>query len=93
LAFGFSSLGITIEDLCKPSQVVQLGVKPSRIDLITSISGVEFEWAWANRAPGQIDGIPVQFIGREDLIRNKESSGRLKDLGDADELRKRDPRG
>jgi len=89
-AFGFEDLDITIEDLSKPHQVVQLGVKPNRIDLITSISGVEFEPAWASRAPGQIDGIPVQFIGREDLIRNKESSGRPKDLGDAYELRKRD---
>jgi len=89
-AFGFGSLDITIEDLSRPHQVVQLGVKPNRIDLITSISGVEFEPAWANRLPGQIDGIPVQFIGREDLIRNKESTGRPKDLGDAYELRKRD---
>jgi hypothetical protein len=88
--FGFGSLDIKIEDLSKPHQMVQLGVKPNRIDLITSISGVEFEAAWSNRASGQIDGTPAQFIGREDLIRNKQSTGRPKDLGDAYELRKRD---
>ena len=57
--FGFGSLDITVDDLSEPGKVVQLGVKPNRIDLITSISGVEFETAWANRSPGQIDGIPA----------------------------------
>lgn len=53
--------------------------------------GIDFEAAWANRAAAHLGGYPVNFIGREDLIRNKESTGRAKDLGDADELRKRDP--
>lgn len=91
-AFGFGSLDISRQDLTKPDQVVQLGAKPNRIDLLTSISGVDFEEAWAGRCPGNIDGIPVQFIGRVELLRNKESTGRPKDLGDADELRKRDPK-
>lgn len=90
--FGFGGLDITREELCKPDQVVQLGAKPNRIDLITSISGVEFEDAWTHRVSGEIDGITVNFIGREELIRNKESTGRPKDLGDADELRKRNPK-
>ncbi len=90
--FGFGSLDLTREDLSKPDQVVQLGVKPNRIDLITSISGVEFEDAWVHRVSGELDGIEVNFIGREELIRNKESTGRPKDIGDADELRKRNPK-
>ncbi len=45
--------------------------------------------AWESRTPGQLEGIATQFIGREALIRNKESTGRAKDLGDAEELRKR----
>jgi len=69
--------------------VVQLGVPPNRIDIITSISGVSFDDAWDSRTPGQLDGVATQFIGREALIRNKESTGRAKDLGDAEELRKR----
>lgn len=91
-AFGFGSLEISQEDLSKEDQIIQLGAKPNRIDLITSIAGVEFEDAWIHRVLGEIDGIAVSFIGREELIRNKESTGRAKDLGDADELRKREPR-
>ena len=91
-AFEFGSLEISRQDLSKPDQIVQLGPKPNRIDLLTAISGVHFEGALAGRCTGNIDGIPVQFIGRVELLRNKESTGRPKDLGDADELRKRDPK-
>ena len=71
----------------RPGRVVQLGVEPNRIDLITSISGVEFDDAWKNRVSGDIDGVPVHFIGFDDLLRNKQSTGRGKDLGDAEYLR------
>ena len=90
--FGFASLGITREDFAHPGQVVQLGFQPSRIDVITSITGVEFEDAWAGKIAGDIDGLPVFFIGFDDLIRNKESTGRPKDLLDADQLRQRRPK-
>jgi hypothetical protein len=89
--FGFGSLALTPEDLCEPDQIIQLGAKPNRIDLITSIAGVSFDDAWANRVPGSIDSVPVLFIGREDLIRNKESAGRPIDKLDADALRRRLP--
>jgi hypothetical protein len=87
--FGFSSLMITPGDIAKPDQILQLGVKPNRIDVITSIAGVSFEEAWASRVPGSIDSIPVLFIGRDELIRNKESTGRIQDAADAEALRKR----
>jgi predicted nucleotidyltransferase len=90
--FGFGGLDIHATDLQTPGMVIQLGVKPNRIDLLTRISDVSFEEAWASRCPGSLDGIEVCFIGREELIRNKESTGRTKDLGDAEELRKRTPR-
>jgi hypothetical protein len=57
--FGFASLGVTPEDLSCPGQFVQLGLKPNRIDLITSIAAVEFEMAWKNRVSGLLDGLPV----------------------------------
>jgi hypothetical protein len=57
----------------------------------TSISGVSFNEAWASREGGELSGVPALFIGREALLRNKESTGRTKDLGDAEELRKRSP--
>ena len=87
--FGFGGLDISAADLRSAGKVIQLGVRPNRIDIITAISGVSFEEAWASRVPGDLDGLPVQFIGRDALIRNKESTGRAKDLGDAEELRKR----
>lgn len=86
--FGFASLAVTTEDLQRPNYIVQLGVHPNRIDLITGITGVSFEEAWASRCAGDIDGIPTHFIGREELIRNKTATGRPRDFGDAEELRK-----
>jgi hypothetical protein len=84
--FGFGSLGITLDDLSAEDRVIQLGVEPNRIDLMTSISGVSFDEAWQSRVSGEVDGVEVNFIGRDALIRNKRASGRSKDLIDADEL-------
>ena len=77
-AFGFGGLAISAAGLVIPKRVVQLGVPPNRIDLITTISGVTFEQAWAHRVFGDIDGLSVQFIGLEDLIQKKESTCRGK---------------
>jgi hypothetical protein len=87
--FGFGALDIATADLTAIGQVIQLGVKPNRIDILTSVSGITFEEAWKDRKEGLLEGIPVTFIGRSALIRNKESTGRAKDRGDAEELRKR----
>jgi hypothetical protein len=87
--FGFGKLGIQAADLCSPGMVVQLGVKPNRIDLLTAISGVSFEEAWATRSEAELDGVATHFIGRAALLRNKQQTGRAKDLGDVEELRKR----
>lgn len=84
--FGFASLRITNNDLNSPNKEVQLGVEPNRIDIITSISGVDFAQAWEKRVHGSLDGIPVAYICLEDLIRNKQATGRGKDMGDAAEL-------
>jgi len=89
--FGFGALGITKEDLLSPDKVVQLGVQPNRIDILSSISGVGFDDAWATRQEGNLDGLLVKFIGRDALIQNKRATGRAKDQGDAEELSKRPP--
>jgi hypothetical protein len=86
-AFGFGALGITAADLTEPSRVLQLGRPPNRIDILTSISGVEFDSAWASRAPADLDGHAVNFIGIDALLKNKQASGRPKDLADAAKLR------
>ena len=87
--FGFGKLGIQAADLRTPGMVVQLGVQPNRIDLLTALSGVSFEEAGATGCEAELDGIATRFIGRSALLRSKEQTGRAKDLGDAEELRKR----
>jgi hypothetical protein len=80
------SLGITGRDLSTPGMVVQIGLPPRRIDVLTSISGVSFADAWATRVGYEVDGLDVPFIGREALIRNKRATGRAKDLADLEAL-------
>ena len=89
--FGFGELPISVEDFTARNRVIQLGQEPNRIDLMTSISGVEFDEAWATRVEGQIDGIPVPFIGRKELLRNKAASNRPKDRIDIEALRESEP--
>jgi hypothetical protein len=85
-AFGFGASGLAKEDFLKRQRIVQLGRPPNRIDLITSISGVDFEDVWRTRVTGTLDGIPVAFIGREALLANKRATGRTKDLADVEAL-------
>jgi hypothetical protein len=83
-AFGapLDVLGLTESDFTTPDRVVQLGLPPFRVDLMTSISGVGFEEAWDGRLSGTLFDVPVCFLGREAFIRNKRASGRPKDLAD-----------
>jgi hypothetical protein len=85
-SFGFASLGLKAADFLEPDQVVQLGQPPNRIDLLTALTGVTFDEAWPDREPGDLDGIPVQFIGRRAFVKNKRSTGRLKDRADLEAL-------
>src|SRR5947208_12047170 len=59
--FGFGSLGLTAADFREPYQVVQIGLPPNRIDLLTALTGVTFDEAWQDREPGDLDGVHVQF--------------------------------
>ena len=90
--FGFGGLGFTSADFQRSENVIQLGVNPNRVDILTTISGVSFEDAWRSRCDAELEGVPVHFLGLEELIRNKQSTGRTRDLGDAEELRKRSGR-
>ena len=85
-AFGFGTLGLTSEDFQKPDQVVQLGVPPVRIDLITSITGVSWDQASAGKISGNYGDIPVSFLGRAQYIAIKKATGRAKDLADIEAL-------
>jgi hypothetical protein len=84
--FGAPLAGCTINDFASPDMVFQIGVAPVRIDILTGISGVEFEDAWAARERHPFQGNSVWFIGRAHLIRNKQASGRPRDLIDAEDL-------
>ena len=85
-AFGFAAVGLTPSDFERPDQVVQLGVPPVRIALITSITGVSWDEAWAGRIAGRYGDIPVSYIGREQFVANKRATGRAKDVGDLELL-------
>ncbi len=84
--FGFGGLGLTEEDFTTPDQVIQLGYPPWRIDLLTGITSVSFDEAWAGRSEGNLDGLRVSFLGRAEFIRNKRAVGRPQDLADASRL-------
>jgi hypothetical protein len=80
--FGFGTVGLTAGDFVKEGKVVQLGVPPVRIDIITSITGVQWEQAQAGRVEGWFGDLRVCYIGRDDFIANKRALGRKKDIAD-----------
>jgi len=84
--FGFASLGIAANDFLAPGRIVQLGVEPYRIDLLTSISGVGFDEAWSDRVIGDLDGVPAAFISLRAFRKNKLAAGRPRDLADLADL-------
>ncbi|MBL7111047.1 MAG: hypothetical protein ISS19_03815 [Bacteroidales bacterium] len=84
--FGFGSLDLSPSDFDKKDQVIQLGVPPVRIDIITSITGVDWEEAYSGRVEGKYGNVPVYYIGREQFIKNKLTLGRNKDLADIEML-------
>ena len=77
--FGFGALGLTVEDYSQPGRIVQLGYPPNRIDLLTSIQGVSFDEAWDGRVEARYGNEPVFYLGKTELIRNKQTAGRPQD--------------
>jgi hypothetical protein len=84
--FGFGSVGLTDADFKKLGQVVQLGVPPVRIDIITSLTGVSWDEAESERATGNYGDVPVFYIGRAQFISYKRAVGRKRDLADIEAL-------
>jgi hypothetical protein len=85
--FGFGSLGLTTDDFLVPDQIIQLGYPPVRIDLITTLPGVDFADCYASRLEIQVDNVTVNFIDLENLKRNKRASGRPQDIADLANLK------
>ncbi len=86
VAFGFQPATVTTETLLKAGSVIAIGIEPARIDLLNQIDGVTFSEAFGGVVRGKYGDMSVNFIGREDLLRNKRASGRARDLGDLEEL-------
>jgi predicted nucleotidyltransferase len=84
--FGTPLPDFTPERFEEPDTIIMIGREPFRVDLLTSIPGVTFEDAWTRRTSVQLDGVVVPLIGREDLIANKKTVGRLQDLADVEAL-------
>jgi len=80
--FGAPLAGLTRDDLKTPALVFQIGVAPRRIDILTSIDGVEFDEAWSNRDAIVVERLSIAVIGRSHLIRNKKAVGRPQDVAD-----------
>jgi hypothetical protein len=82
--FGAPLREIQLQDLTSPEVVFQIGIAPTRIDILTSITRVAFDEAWSRRHVIDIDSRRLPFLSREDLIRNKTAVGRPRDLADID---------
>jgi hypothetical protein len=86
--FWGSTIGFSKEDFTTPDNVIMMGRPPFRIDILTSISGVDFKEAYSSSKIYSDEGVDIRCIHVNELIRNKKASGRLKDLADAEILEK-----
>jgi hypothetical protein len=88
--FGFPAQGIAADYLLEQRKILQLSREPVQVQLMTSITGVAWEEAWASRQAGSYANVPVFFIGRQALIANKRAAGRTKDMADVEALERPD---
>ena len=77
---------ISQDDFAEPDVLYQIGLPPSRIDIMTSVTGLEFDAAWSRRIMATVGDIDVPVLGGQDLRTAKRAAGRLKDLADLEEL-------
>lgn len=84
--FGFSAKSIDERSFAEPGKVFQIGIPPVRIDVLTQVSGLNFDEAYRNRQTEKLGDVPIALISLEDLKTNKRASGRNKDLADLDNL-------
>ena len=84
--FGFGSLGLEAKDFLETDTIIQLGYPPRRIDLLTTLPGVDFGQCFAAKVVVEMDGIPINFIDLENLKKNKRATGRAQDIADIENL-------
>lgn len=80
--FGAPRRRLSLDDFCTLDNVIQIGIAPNRIDLLTSVTGVEFDEAWRGRKQQPVGDLLIPVIGRAHLLKNKRATGRPKDLAD-----------
>jgi len=85
-AFGFPVTELSPEAISDHRRMLQMGVPPVQIHVMSAISGVQWDEAWSDRVEGSLGSNRVQFLGRETFLRNKRAAGRPKDLADIDAL-------
>jgi hypothetical protein len=85
-AFGAPLADLSENDFKRPGITYQIGVPPGRIDILTDLTGLTFDEAWASRLRRPFGEVDVDFIGRDAFVRNKRATGRPKDLADIDGL-------
>lgn len=90
-AFGAPMADLTEADLARKGTIFQIGIAPNRIDVITSIQGVDFEDAWRRRTSSTYGGVPIAVLSLQDLLANKRAVGRPQDLLDVQNLERRKP--
>jgi hypothetical protein len=87
--FGFSDLGLNVQDFLEEEIVVEIGREPIKIQVLTGIDGVTFEESYSGKEYLQLSKeLSIPFIGYEALLKNKEASPRAKDKIDFEELKR-----
>lgn len=87
--FGGADLGYTVDDLTDPRWIIQLGVAPVRIDLMSELPGLaSFAEAWAERVDASFGAVPAHYLGLDDLASAKQAAGRPQDRADVQSLRR-----
>jgi hypothetical protein len=86
IAFGFSPDAVSAEPFLKPHQIVRMGVPPVRIELLTTLSGVDFQPCYARRVVDTVDEVEVQILSLNDLKANKQAARRPRDHADLESL-------
>lgn len=87
--FGANLTDLSEDDFKREHKIVQLGVEPVRIDILTSIEGVSFKDIWENKKTGDYGKQKVFFMGRDELIKSKKKADRDSDKIDIGRLLKR----
>ena len=85
-AFGAPLENVSRKDFTNPEMIYQIGIEPNRIDIVMGIAGVDFAAAWANKTVSTYGKVPINIIGKQDLIQAKRASNRPQDLLDIERL-------